>query len=66
MRKYNAKLNNGKVNSSSLGIGSTNINRLRVIKDIKVDIPTNKSKISILFCFYLNILILLRLIIYYL
>lgn len=41
-----------------------NIDKLEIIKNIKINIIINQSKILILLCFYLNIIILLRLNIY--
>lgn len=41
-----------------------NIDKLEIIKNIKINIIINQFKILILFCFYLNIIILLRLNIY--
>lgn len=76
------KADNGKRNSSGLGIKlrvigrkedvielrdigkPRDIDRSKVVEDIKMDIITNKSRTSILFSFYLSIATLLRVIIH--
>lgn len=58
------KANSGGIDYSGLGIGLTDIGELKIEKVRKIDMITSKSKTSILFSFYLNIIILSKLTMY--
>lgn len=64
-KKNNAEIDSNEVKTNGMSIESRNVDRLGAIESIKVDIVISKFKTSILFNFYLNIVIISKVIIYW-